>query len=341
MDKLRFISWVLYATISTLAFGEITPYKFIESDESLPQYDIPNDSQFTIKEAGENAADITYYFSKPKADGYPIAILCGGSSDKNNPSSIIHFHRYFLQELLDLGVAVLTVEQQGVRGNNIDNQEFTDHYTLSKRLHDHQMVIELIKASPPKNWNGEIIFMGVSEGGPIVTALTSEYTDITIATINWSGAGDWPWREELWAFIENLKMANPECPHGVKLKECNFCSEHMMNRRDYDAHMDSMLRNPSVSEDFLNMTYKYHADASHFRLPNYERIRTPFLVVTGGLDTLIETSDAFVRKAEYAGCPVTYMRIADMDHYVRKRVDIIQESFDWLKREIQQQKAIN
>lgn len=337
MDKLGFISWVLYATISTLAFGEITPYKYTESDESLPEYIVPNDSQFTIKEAGENAADITYYFSKPKTDGYPIAILCGGSSDKKSPTSIIHFHRYFLQELLDSGIAVLTVEQQGVLGNNIDIQEFTEHYTRSKHLHDHQIVIESIKANPPKSRNGKLIFIGVSEGGPIVTALTPENTDTTIATINWSGAGDWPWREELWEFIKNLKIVNPECPHGVTLKECNICSEHVMSRREYDAHMDFMLRNPSVSEDFLNMTYKYHADALHFSLPDYERIRTPFLVVTGGLDSLIESSDAFVEKAEDAGCPVTYMRIADMDHYVRKRPDIIQDSFDWLEYTIKQQ----
>ena len=54
-----------------------------------------------------------------------------------------------------------------------------------------------------------LFFLGGSEGGPIVTTLTTEYPDITIATINWSGAGDWSWRDELWAFIEGMKNEIP------------------------------------------------------------------------------------------------------------------------------------
>ena len=53
------------------------------------------------------------------------------------------------------------------------------------------MVINHLLKDPPKGWSGKFIFVGVSEGGPLVTALTAEYADITLATINWSGAGDW------------------------------------------------------------------------------------------------------------------------------------------------------
>lgn len=46
------------------------------------------------------------------------------------------------------------------------------------------------------------------------------------------------------------------------------------------------------------------------------------------------SSDAFVEKAKSLGVNVTYLRIEDMDHYVRKRPDIINQSFEWLKNQI-------
>ena len=48
--------------------------------------------------------------------------------------------------------------------------------------------------------------------------------------------------------------------------------------------------------------------------------QTPYLVVAGVKDSIIDSSDAFVRRAKEVGVPVTYMRISDMDHYVRKEM---------------------
>jgi dipeptidyl aminopeptidase/acylaminoacyl peptidase len=52
-------------------------------------------------------------------------------------------------------------------------------------------------------------------------------------------------------------------------------------------------------------------------------------------DSIIDSSDAFVRKAKEIGVPVTYMRISDMDHYVRKKEDVINDSFAWLKKHLE------
>lgn len=310
---------------------EITPYKY---EEELPDYDIPPSSRFVTNRYDEDSPEIVYYLSRPQRDSFPIAILCGGSSDKNSVHSIIHFHRYFLQECLDLGAAVLTVEQWGVDGKNIDVEEWSQHYTRSQRLEDHRSVIEFLLENPIDGWNGELIFIGVSEGGPLVTSLSVEYANNTKATINWSGAGDWSWREELWVFLQNLIQMNPECPHNIKLSDCPNCLETIGSRDNYDALMDSILLNPSPYEIFLNMTYMYHADALNFSKPTYERITKPFLVVSGALDTIIDSSDAFVEKAHAAGSSVSYLRVSDMDHYVRKRPDIIEASFAWLEQQI-------
>ena len=232
---------------------------------------------------------------------------------------------------MDLNVAVLTVEQWGVDGNKINEKEFMAHYTRKKRLQDHQAVIARLKSNPPKGWNGTLVFLGVSEGGPIVTTLTTLHSDITIATINWSGAGDWSWREELWLFLQKLRAENPECPHNTKLHDCHLCVKEFTSRKHYDERMNATIKNPTFEKYFLNMTYKYHADALQYPSPDYQKIRTPFLVVTGKRDTIIQSSDEFVQKAKKMGANITYLRIANMDHYIRKRPDVIQQSFEWLK----------
>lgn len=58
------------------------------------------------------------------------------------------------------------------------------------------------------------------------------------------------------------------------------------------------------------------------------------MIISGALDSFIKSSDAFVQKAQAAGVNITYMRIADMDHYIRRRPDVIAKSFEWLKEKL-------
>ncbi len=103
------------------------------------------------------------------------------------------------------------------------------------------------------------------------------------------------------------------------------------SRSDHDQAMDETIKNPSTDLKLAGMTYKYHHDA----LIAYEKIKTPYLVVAGVKDSIIDSSDAFVRKAREVGAPITYMRISDMDHYVRKKEDVINDSFVWLKKQLE------
>ena len=65
-----------------------------------------------------------------------------------------------------------------------------------------------------------------------------------------------------------------------------------------------------------------------------DAFRSPFLVVQGTEDPNIESCDEFVRKAKEAGAPIEYIRVEGMDHYIRKRPDIIDQSFQWLKNQM-------
>lgn len=327
--------------ITSCASEQITPYKYTtkEREQGLPTYNIPSSSRFTTKRSNTDTSDIVYYITTPPQPSFPITILCGGSSSRNDITSIIHFHRYFLQEFLDLGIAVLTIEQQGVDGDIINTDEFIEHYTRSERLFDHQKVIDHLKVNPLKGWNGKLILLGVSEGGPIVTTLTTAYSDITIATINWSGAQGWSWRDELWVFMENLEKSIPwyfkfrmMLPKWMPFS-VDFYLPH--SREEFDCIMDETIYSPIIEKEFMGMTYKYHADAlKNYPRPDYSKIKTPFLVVAGEQDTIIHSCDLFVQKAKNAGASITYLRIQDMDHYIRERPDVIVQSFEWLQKHI-------
>lgn len=321
---------LIHIIVTSACFAEgITPFKFTDS---FPDYQIPESSRFTTPYPEH--PEVIYYFSAPDSDHYPIAILSGGSSSLDYLHSIIHFHRYFLQEFIDLNIGVITIEQHGIDGGVINAQEFMAHYTRTNRLKEHQLVIDHLINHPPKGWNGNFIFVGVSEGGPLVTSLTTLYPNNTLATINWSGAGDFLWREELWAFCQKMLLDNPCCPHETPLQECLTCSELITSRDSYDALMDATILHPTADQYFMNMTYKYHADAQLYPPLDFKKIKTPFLVVAGGMDSIIDSTDAFIAKAKDADVDVTYLRIEDMDHYVRKRPDVIHQSFEWLKKQL-------
>lgn len=318
------------------ALQEITPYKYTNQERSkgLSFYKIPASSRYTLTR--ENNSELIYYLSKPQQSSFPIAILCGGSSSRNDIVSIIHFYRYFLKEFLDLGCAVVAIEQQGVDNDKINVDEFLEHYTRSARLNDHRLVIDYLSANPPKGWNGKFIFLGVSEGGPLVITLTADYSDRTIATINWAGAGDWPWEDELWVFMKNLEKTLPwhikvrmKLPSWMPLSIDLYIPN---SRNDFDELIGETIKNPTSTKELFGMTYKYHADAiTEYPAYDYSKIKTPFLVVAGESDTIIQSCDAFVQKAKNSGAPMTYMRIEGMDHYIRHRPDIIDQSFVWLK----------
>jgi len=331
---------LLMSSLFLQASSEITPEKVSpkEFTSGAYVYNAPLSARFTIPRAGSES-DIVYYHSVPNdIDSYPIAILCTGSSSRDAVSSIIHFHRYFLKEFNDMGFGAITIEQQGVDGNAIDVDEFMHHYTRSARLSDHEQVINYLIENPPARWDGKFCFLGVSEGGPIVTTLTMRYPSYTIATLNWVGAGDYSWKDELWEFIDAAKRAMPwyvKCQLFLCTrlpKWMPFSIEFPYNKKILEDKMIEMINNPSINEEYLGMTYKYHADtANDYPKNDYSQIKTPFLVVSGGKDSGSSSCVDFVSKAKAAGAPIIYWSIPEMGHYIRKRPDVIEKSFDWLQ----------
>lgn len=294
------------------------------------EYDIPSSIRFTC-DREDTSSEIVYYFKAPatSADNYPILILCEGSSLKGDLESVMFMFKYFEDQVAALDVGFITVEQWGIDGNTIDEETFFNHYSRTQRFNDHMQVIKHLEDHPPIGWNGQLIFLGVSEGGPLVTALTTSCSR-TLAAVNWSGAGDWPWAEEVWAFFEDMRKKE-----GLPSEVLNGIPS---SKEKYDALVEEIKLNPLKTEWFAGMTYFYLADAFQQPPNKYDQIHSPFLVVQGTEDSTIESCDEFVRKAKEAGAPIEYIRVEGMDHYIRKRPDIIDQSFEWLKNQLNQKR---
>ncbi|MBA2726896.1 MAG: hypothetical protein H0U49_01820, partial [Parachlamydiaceae bacterium] len=260
------------------------------------EYNIPPSICFTI-DGEENALPIVYYFSNPDTIDrtYPILILCEGSSSKGDVGSVFFIREYFAERIQSLQVGYLTIEKCGVDGNQVDEKVFWEHYSRSQRLKDHLAVIHHLEEHPPQGWNGKLIFIGVSEGGPLVTDLSTMYLN-TIATINWVGAGDWGWADELWQFFENWKQNS----FWIRLYDTiprwlPFSSDIPSTRQEFDVLVEHIINNPTPKQSMGGMTYLYHADAFLKPAVNYSKIRSPFLVVKGTADSDIESCDQFVQ----------------------------------------------
>lgn len=298
-------------------------------------YNIPSSIRYTI-EREEGESPIVYYFTTPEInnDSYPILILCEGSSNLDDIDSVYFIRDYLSARVQPLHVGYLTIEKWGVDGNDINKNEFWNHYSRSQRLIDHLRVIKHLEESPPCGWDGRFIFIGVSEGGPLVTDL-SILCPNTVATINWVGAGDWNWADELWEFFENYKKNSLWIRiYDAILRWCSLPWEIPQNREEYDALFEYIINNPVLDESLAGLSYFYHADAFQRPSIDYSKIHAPFLVVEGTKDNTIYSCDLFVQKAIDAGAPITYFRIEGMDHWIRKRPDVIDLSFEWLKDQL-------
>lgn len=286
----------------------------------------------------QDSLPIVYYFTKPNAweKPYPILILCDGSDNKENIRSVLYIHNHpVLESLRSLPVGLLTVEKWGVDGDQIYEEEFWKHYTRSQRLEDHLKVIQELEAHPPDGWNHQLIFMGVSEGGPLVTDL-SIICPRVLATVNFVGAGDFGWADEFWNFFQHMKKDSfwLRCYDAIP-RWLPFSWDMPSSREEYDVLVQYIIDHPDPHQWLGGMTYLYNADAFQKAPIDYKKIKSPFLVVTGTEDSIIESSDLFVAKAKEAGAPVTYFRIDGMDHWIRKRPDVIHKAVEWLKMQLE------
>lgn len=288
-------------------------------------YEIPENIRYTTHR--DDASKITYYFIPHINTNkkHPIAIVCEGSSLKGELESVMRIHTAWglHQSLTQMGLGIVTVEKRGIDGNIINEKEFFENYTRTNRFNDHCSVIEALKLNPPTGWNGKLIFIGGSEGGPLALSLTLKYPSQTIATVNWAGATDNSWPDQIWNFFHYDSWLT----WLVGLYHLPWSKEKLYKK------FKEIKCNPSSEKWFAGLTYRYHADVFEEEKRNamYTKIATPLLVVTGTKDTIIDTSDTFVDKAQQAGVPITYYRVDGMGHgVIDPKFGMVEKTLQWI-----------
>ena len=317
---MRFLTALLYA---------VCFYSQVMSSELT----IPPEVRFTIEREGSDVP-LVYYFEQPQKEDYPILMLCGGSNMKGDVVSVFRIYEEFKERIHAFQEGYLAVEKWGVDGNSINEKEFWEHYSWSQRLKDHLQVIRHLQANPPQGWNGKFVFIGGSEGGILVTDLTMLCED-TLATINWVGAADESWDDEVWQFFEHWKNSSIWMRlYSALPKWLPFSLDFPQTREEFDEVLQEIRNNPTPEKWLGGLTYFYFADALQRQPVDYAKIRSPFLVVEGTEDSALRSCDLFVQKATAAGVPITYFRVEGMGHEIRERPDVIEQSFLWLEEQL-------
>lgn len=270
--------------------------------------------------------ETVFYFTKPAKNRFPIAVICEGSTMPDDIESVWQLTQFDQFSGLKDSLGILAVEKDGVDAGVIDKDRFFANYTRSRRFHDHVAVIDHMLKNPPDGFDGRLVFIGASEGGPLANQLSIHYRE-TIATINWSGADDHPWPDELWAWMGQMRNEHPFLAWFY-----TWWHKVPKTREGFDKVMAETLKDPSDKRWFLGMTHRYHADAIKTPALDYKKIHAPMLIVCGTKDSLIFSCDSFVAKAQKAKAPITYWRVEGMEHRIsQNKQNIIPKSFEWLK----------
>lgn len=295
----------------------------------------PTAAQLSARMSINNAEDnqTVFYLTKPTKKSFAIAVLCEGSTNPDDIESVWWVYQFEqFNALKEMGIGILAIEKDGIDAEVIDKERFFANYTRTRRFRDHVAVIDHLLKNPPDGFNGRLIFIGASEGGPLANQLSIYYPQ-TLATINWSGADDKPWADDLWDWGVQMRKWHPFLSWLYSL-----WNKVPKTRKEFDKVMAEAVKDPSDKRWFLGMTYRYHGDAMKIRALDYSKIHAPMLMVCGTKDSLIDSCDSFAAKAKNAHAPITYWRIEGMEHSISKnKENLIHRSFEWLKHLLEKQ----
>lgn len=252
-----------------------------------------------------NKYEHTYYLETPSKSFFPIIVAIEGSFDKKKgPRSIIGLHHVLSTPLLEAGFALVTLERRGVKGIEVDETLFHQFNLPSQRLADHVGFVEHLKENPPPGWDGRLIILGGSEGGPVAIKLSHKIAPDGCIIL--AGCQDEPFKELIWDFVQFSKMSD--------LKNGQYLPA---TREEFDWQCERMKLDPDPTKWWLGQTYLYWSEAlDQTEAEEFLGLRCPVMVVAGSKDLKTESTDRLVEKGLSQGQEVNYLRVEGMGHQV-------------------------
>ncbi|MGG4774400.1 alpha/beta hydrolase [Paenalcaligenes sp. Me52] len=194
-------------------------------------------------------------------------------------------------------LASLMVEKYGVLpGDTPENDHencsdsFYAHHTVSQRVADYSQVLESLRQAPW--WNGELVLLGGSEGGLVVSLLAEQHNPD--ATILLSTAGGMSFGDMV---IQSMpKEFHPQILEGFQ----------------------KARHNPYSTEKLAGQSLRFWADAIDLNVTeNLLRSTSNILLLQGSADSLapVEAARRLQEQFTAAGhCNLTYWEFPHYDH---------------------------
>lgn len=257
--------------------------------------------------------NLIYYLEAPdNVPSFPLLIVLEGSYVyEKGPQSVLGLNRALSRPFLNAGIGVVTMERRGVDGPTIDSTIYHRFNTPSQRLSDHIRLLEYLQKFPPENWNGQLIVLGSSEGGPIAIKLA--YHVRTSACIILAGCGDQSMQDLIWQIIEAIHSSPSSWSQSVE----DWWYQLPSSPESYADWCAMMKAHPDPDKWWFGQTYLYWADAlDQTEYQEFLALDCPILVVAGTKDIECISTDRLVDIAHQLGRDVHYLRIEEMGHNV-------------------------
>ena len=257
---------------------------------------------------------ITYYLNSPHKTDFSLVVFVQGSGDES-AKRFMEPESSFEDAWKGLNAAVLVVEKPGLtQKNNGNTKEYLALNTVTQRIKDYQAVIPALKEKLI-GWNGKIVWIGVSSGGPVASFASPLFSE-TAATIIICGGCGITMQEELRLMLPLwIKDASNERKFLYRVAKKVYLNWTLYR---FDACIREIKNNPESEKIWLGNTYKWW-NSILFKNPciSLEKLETPILVLQGSRDTMcpVQSAEKLVERFKQLGkTNLTYKCYEGLDH---------------------------
>lgn len=261
----------------------------------------------------EKGLKIVGYLDKPETHSFSMTLIIPGSQKE----STLRTHDSLKGDLLGMGNCVLTLEKQGIRGEQIDDLQFNSFLSFDERIQDHLQMLKNLKTLLP-DWDGKISILGQGDGGRIGAKLATKIEHVTALILIASGGGWPPLEEALYAFRSEMADGgySPQYIHGFIVGA----------RQEFAAALET----PKIDRKAFGYTYKYWASLLKTNLlSDLLLLKCPIYSVNGVKDDRIPI-ESVEAMAKYLKDRLTLKRQENAGREIIQDGKIYADAISWL-----------
>jgi hypothetical protein len=260
-----------------------------------------------------DGSQIIGYFDMPEATSFSITLIIPGSQKE----TALRTHDSLKNDLGAIHECALTLEKQGIAGDQIDEKEFVRFLSLDERMNDHFLILKNLKNLIP-NWNGKLSILGQGDGGRIGAKLATQTENVAALILIASGGGWPPMEEALYSFRSEMadQGFSPQYIQGFIVGA----------RQEFLQALET----PRVEQKAFGYSYKYWESLLKTNLlSDLVLLKCPIYSVNGVNDDRIpiESVDAM---AKHLNDRLTLKRKVKQGREIMQDQKIYAEAISWL-----------